>query len=113
MSKYTKEQLEQQFATAPEMIRDALFSDETSNAVKKISDRHGLHVDQMGDLADEMGVVMLGLEPAKDFVKNIQDRLRLSASEAEQISMEVSKEVFVKLREAMQHPDDQDGQTTT
>lgn len=106
MSKYNKEELEKQFATAPDMIRQALFSDETSAAVRAIGDKHGLHIDQIGSLADEIGVTMLGLEPASDFIKNIQTRLNISASEAEQIAMEVNKNIFLRLREVMKKPEE-------
>ncbi|MCC6290673.1 hypothetical protein IT398_01215 [Candidatus Nomurabacteria bacterium] len=101
MKTYTQEELDKQFDQAPAIVREALFSKETSDRIKLIGDRHKLHIDQIGSLSDEIGLVMLGLEPSNIFVSNIETRLGIERSLAEQIATNVNKEIFLKIRESL------------
>ncbi len=101
MSNYTQEILDKKYDEAPELLRKIMYADETIAVIRRIGSAHQLHIDQVGGLVDEIDYVILGLEPSIKFTANIQERLGISAAEAEQIAMEVNKEIFMKIRESL------------
>ena len=101
MSKHTKQEFESHFEKAPMIIREALFAEETAEKIKKIGDKHSLHIDQIGQLASETGFVILGLETSDHFISNIESQLAIERSVAEQIATDVNKEIFLKIRESL------------
>lgn len=104
---YTEEQLNQAFERLPEDIQSAIADAATEKRVAAIGERHNLHVDQIGKLADETGLVMLGLDHPDKFVSNLIKRLGVSPAEAETIAGEINAEVFAGLRQSIKRLADQ------
>lgn len=102
MNTYTSEQLNERFWQLPESLREAMIAVETASTVVAIGKKYQLHVDQIGELADEIGLVMLGLARAEDFVTHIIARLGLDRVVAEAIAREVNDQIFLKIRESLQ-----------
>lgn len=97
----TKEQLKEIYRVLPEDIKEAMFAVDTSEAIQNVCKAFGLHIDQMGELADEVGRVMLGLTSPKDFIGNIEKRLNISEVKAKQITRDVNENIFVKIRDSL------------
>ena len=68
--------------------------------IKSIGDRHGLHIDQLGILEEEIGLVMSGKGPADDFVSNIENRLDISTQHAIDLATDVNVEIFIPARQS-------------
>ncbi len=98
---YTEEKLREKFETLPTGLRQAIASVDTANTVQAIAKKYLLHVDQMGALASETGLVLLGLTHPRDFTKNLATRLRLSDEKSLQIAKEISAQILLKVKEAL------------
>lgn len=101
MESYSEEQLNTAFERLPVDIQEAIADAETEKKVAAIGRRHALHIDQIGLLADETGLVMLGLRHPQDFIKNLTQHLGIAPTEAETIAQEINTEVLAGLREAI------------
>lgn len=98
---YTEEQLLETYNKLPADIQAAIADAETEKKITIIGQRHNLHVDQIGDLADETGLVMLGLKHPNQFVSSLAQRLNLAPNEAETIAQEINREVLVTIRDTI------------
>ncbi len=98
---YTEDALREKFESLPAGLRQAIASVDTANAVQAIAKRYILHVDQMGALSSETGLVLLGLTHPRDFTRNLAARLRVSEPRALEIARSVSEAVLVKVKEGL------------
>jgi len=96
---YTLEQIEEKYRQLPEAVKEAMYSVETSDAVLAIGKKYDLHIDQIGLLAEEAGLVMLGLTPSYQFIDSIQKKLGANRATAENITLDVNTEIFLPIRE--------------
>lgn len=94
-------ELQQKFKKLPENLRDAIFSVDTANIIQAISKKYGLAVDKMGELADEVGLLMLGITHPKDFVANLGSRLGTDAETTQKIAQELNAQIFSKVKESL------------
>jgi len=99
---FTTEQIENQYQTLPNEIKEAMLKIETADIVRTIGNKYALHVDQVGELADEIGLVMLGLTRPNEFVTHIIARIGVDHIVAEAIAKEVNEQIFLKIRESLQ-----------
>ncbi len=79
-----------------------MASMDSTNNIRAIGNKYALHVDQIGELGDEIGLVMLGLTKTGDFVTHLIARLGLDRPVAEAIAREVNEQIFLKIRESLQ-----------
>ncbi len=98
---YTEDRLREQFETLPEGLKGAITSVDTANIIQNIAKKYMLHVDQMGSLASETGLVLLGFTHPRSFVANLSSRLRVNESRALEIAKDISAQILVKVREAL------------
>ena len=99
---YTKEQLAQKYLELPEDLKEAMIEVRTAETIYDIGQKNNLHVDQIGELADEVGLAMLGLTKSEDFLTHIKNRLQIDQTTAEQITREVNEQIFLPIRESLQ-----------
>ncbi len=93
--------LREQLAQLPAKLQKAIRSTEVSEKLRTISQKHRLHIDQGQILENETYMVLLGLEPASDYQKNIKRELRVSDEDAANISKEVRESIFLSVRDAL------------
>jgi predicted RNA-binding protein with RPS1 domain len=98
----TPQQYRDYYRRLPDNIREAYSSEDTVNKIKAISDKHRLHIDQLGELSDEIGLVMLGITKPTDFVKNIAERLKVDQVTAEAVGVDINNEIFLPIRESLE-----------
>jgi len=111
---YTKEQLAQKYRELPEDLKEAMVEVRTAETIYDIGQKNNLHVDQIGELADEVGLAMLGLTKSDDFLSHIKNRLQIDQNTAEQITREVNEQIFLPIRESLMklHTENNDGVET-
>ena len=85
----------------PSDLKTAIYSADSSTAIENISKKYGLHIDQMGKLAEETGLVMLGVTHPKDFISNLAKRLQVDQLTAKSIAQDVNEQIFKKVRESL------------
>ena len=91
----------ERYRDLPEDIQQALFSSATSDAILAIGKKNELAIDKIGELVDETGLVMLGITPPSDYVKNLVNRLSVPQEKAKAIAEEINQKVFQPVRESL------------
>ncbi len=104
MSEYTISQLNTQFENLPEMLKEAITSTETAQAIKKISEQHKLHIDEAGKLANETGLVMFGLTRPYMFTTRLSRALNIDKDKAEKIAQAVNAQIFSPIQDYLKNP---------
>ena len=98
---YTPEQLEEKFNSLPENVRKTLTSVDVEERLLSIGRAHKLHLDIIGELADETGLVMLGLTHPRNYVVHLSERLGIPNDEAVALARDVNEQIFSPIREAL------------
>lgn len=89
------------YRALPQDLKDALYGIETTEAIQTVSRAYGLHIDQMGELSNAIGQVMLGALHPRDFTKRIKADLGIDEQKASALTREVNLSVFTKIRESL------------
>lgn len=97
-----EKKIKDRLAELPKDILDAVQSSDLDKKVQEIGTRHQLHLDQIGDLADETMLVMLGFTETEDFVNTVARRLKIIPDKAASISSEISNAIFMPIRTSLQ-----------
>ncbi|MFC1625295.1 hypothetical protein ACFL1O_00195 [Patescibacteria group bacterium] len=98
---YTQEEILKKYQTLPEDLQKAIFSMDTANIIQKIAKDNDLNVEKMGILADEAGLLMLGITRPNNFISNLTSRLEIDKSTAGKIGQEINAQIFSKIRESL------------
>lgn len=101
MVSLTPQQLGDLYENLPDNIREAYSSVDTTKALQAIGKKHGIHLDDLGELVSETGLVMLGATHPKDYIRNIARRLEIETEQARAIAQDVNETVFRPLRESL------------
>ena len=101
MQNYTDQQISQMYDSLPEDLKDSIFSVDTTSVVNEIGRKYGLAIDKIGDLANETGMVMLGVTHPNEFIGNLADRLDVDKEKARAIAQEINEQIFKKVRESL------------
>ncbi len=107
---YTEEKLELAFDNLPADVREAMSSINTTNVVKNLGKKYSLHTDKVGELAEEIGLFMLGFTRPTDFLTQVQTRLGVPLETAGDIVKDVNIQLFFPIRESLKkihHPEEQ------
>lgn len=84
----------EKFKNLPQKLKDALFSEDTTDTIFSVGKENGLTVFQMEELADEVGLVILGVNTPEDFPKNIEKKLKIDAKKTESLSRAFTEKIF-------------------
>ncbi|MCX6712922.1 MAG: hypothetical protein NTY66_01805 [Candidatus Vogelbacteria bacterium] len=100
--KFSKEELRAKYDLLPLELKEALDSDTLLDTIQEVSLKYRLHVDQRGDLAEEIGLVLLGATPLENFLGSLETRLRLPVNIAGEIVKDVNSKLFFPIRTALE-----------
>lgn len=98
---YIGEEFQKRFKALPPDIQEALTAVASVDTIFAIGKKHGLMVDQIGTMADEIWKVMLGLANPKDFIRNLASALGIESEKASAIASEVNTQMFQPVRESL------------
>lgn len=93
MSSFTLEQYVEAFDKTPPKLKDALFADYTSAAIKTILSRHNVENVAL-DVSATIGYMLVGLLPVKKIIKILQEETGLDHKTARDIAYEIREQVF-------------------
>lgn len=93
--------LEEKFKTLPPDVQHAITSVDIARQLTDIGKKHHLHVDQLDELFDEAGLVMLGLTKPRDLIKNLRRRVSISDDESRAVVHEIDVQIFSPIRESL------------
>jgi len=101
MKHFTDQEIEDAIKKVPKSIHDEISSGEdTAIVVAQIGQKYGLHIDQIGILAELNRNMLLGLIGPEEFLKELV-AAGVSDTDARQIMTEINQKIFVPLREQM------------
>ncbi len=117
MNPEIEKEIKDQIASLPERVRAIIASTDITGEIIKIKEKHHLMLDQISTLEIETMMVMIGLEPAEDFVDNLQENLKIDEKKAIDIANDVNESIFKEIRHAMMEQDteeegEEDGKET-
>jgi hypothetical protein len=101
MTKLTSQQLKEIYQKLPEDLKDAMFSVDSAEIIQSLGKKYNLAIDKTGELADETGLVMLGLTHPRDFISNLSQRLGVDKETARKIAEEINQQIFAKVRDSL------------
>lgn len=107
MKEYTAEELQAKFEQLPQELREAISSTKIHDLIKHIGEEQGLMIDQIGELVDQVGLVMLGLTKGSGFVDNISNSLAVTPEKARIIADRINTDVFYSLRNHMRDKEEE------
>mgnify|MGYP001617430965 CR=1 FL=1 len=101
MKNFTEEQIAQMYDNLPEDLKDAIFGLEMNEIVERIGRENQLNIEQIGELANETGMVMLGVTHPNEFIANLAERLEADKEKARIIAQEINEQIFKPVRESL------------
>jgi hypothetical protein len=94
-------QIQQRIGELPPDVQAAIASSDFDKKVQAVGQRHGLHIDQMEKLGDEVMLVMLGFMSAESFTSNIVAEVGVDAEKAGRIAADINAEILLPIRESL------------
>lgn len=95
------EEFEKIFAELPEDVKEAMTAVNTVNIMMDMKIKYGLHIDQVGELSAEVGMLMIGAIHPQEFIGKVEAGLRIPRETAAQIAAEVNEKIFRPVRESL------------
>lgn len=101
MEDYPKEQILQLIEYLPKDLKEALFSERTSEAIYNVCKKNNLPDEKIPELAKYVGYALVGLLPPSDFQKKIEKELQLESEVAKEINHAINRFVFFSVRSSL------------
>lgn len=91
----------ERFESLPDDLKTALTSEEVDASIQGVAKKHFLHIDQTGELADETGLVMLGLTKTDEYINNLKERLGVPQQKAAEIAKDIDEQVLRPIKASL------------
>ena len=101
MGRLTLSEFRKKYAELPQNLREAYESVRTTEILEEIGKKHGLQIDETGELVDETGYVMLGVTKPDEYIQKLEDALEIPREKAREVALEVNELVFKPIRDAL------------
>ena len=101
MTEYNQKQLWGLFNVLPEKLKDAIFSEETANAIFDICEKHQIEDNQKSKIAKLVGDSLMGLLPPDKLQESIKTETWIEQTEAEKIALEINRFILYPVKEAL------------
>lgn len=95
--------LEDQFSKLPPELRKAIADSAWEKKILAIGKRNGLHIDQLGVLQSELALAISGLIDFDEFFAEIQKRLSITSSVAQDVVDGANAEIFSVIRDRLKY----------
>ena len=93
--------IEERTAELPEDVRNAIQSADFEEKVRALGSKHNLHIDQVGELGDEVMLAMLGFSPLESLEGRLAEALKITPEAARALTTDVGTEILGSIRESM------------
>lgn len=101
MTEYNQKQLWGLFNVLPDKLKDAIFSEETANAISDICKKHQIEDDKKSKIAKFVGDSLMGLLPPDKLQESIEVETGIERAEAEKIALEINRFILYPVKEAL------------
>ncbi|MBP9668787.1 MAG: hypothetical protein KBE09_00670 [Candidatus Pacebacteria bacterium] len=107
----TKE-LAGQFEKLPPVVQHAITGAHTEEHLRKLSEKHQLHLDQWQVLENEVMLTLFGLQPISELSAHIEKEVGVTHAVAQELTLAISEEIFEPIRQELEreleHPEAQE-----
>lgn len=97
----TEETILQRYDSLPDDLKQSLMGVGTASELYKIGKNANLGVEKIGRLAEEVGLIILGLTPSQNFISDLKQKLEVTEEKAGEIASEVNARIFLPIRESL------------
>ncbi len=101
MRKITAAEFSSRYDALPEELQNAIYSPDTKSAIRQIAASQQLHLDQLEQLDYAVALVMLGVIAPENFIKEIEDGVRIPHENARSLTTLINEKIFLPIRELM------------
>lgn len=101
MKDYTNEEIDEIYKNLPDDLKRAFSSANTGKIVEKIGRENQLNIEQIGDLANETSMVMLGVTHPNEFITNLAERLEADKEKTRAIAQKINEQIFKPVRDSL------------
>jgi hypothetical protein len=103
MEQNSEQLVKDRLAELPADVRDAIQSSDLDVKVQTIGTKNSLHVDQIGELSDEVMLTMLGFLPLESFASRLSQVLNVAPAVGDTLAADINTEIFGPIRESMKN----------
>jgi len=94
--------LEERFDQMPEAVQSAITSTDVDAHMRKLAQKHDLHLDQWQELETEVMMALMGIKPVSQLQENIKKNVRVDDGAAKELSDSISSVVLSPIREELE-----------
>lgn len=98
MIQVVRDQALQRYDLLSENLKDALFSLNNAEIVRKVGESHHLTEDKIVAIGKIIGYIILGFIHSEDLAQEIKDALNLNSEIANSIAQEIDRKIFALIR---------------
>lgn len=102
----TLQEIQQKFEELPENLKWAIMAANIDEHLTTIGQRHGLNIDQLGQLSLETHMVVLGYTPPDNFESSLKGSLNLPDDKNKEIIKEINEQILEQIREKLKSFDE-------
>lgn len=95
------QQVQQRLAELPADVQAAIQSSDLHTKITTIGAKYQLHIDQMGELEDEVMLAMLGFAPLEGLGVQLTRGLNLAPDVGEKLAADIHTQIFASIRESI------------
>ena len=100
MEQYTPEQFWKFYKKLPQELKDALFAEETGNAIYDICKRNEV-LEKLGEISDHIGQVLLGVLLPGKFQEILEKKMELDLEKSKKILHEINRLIFSAVKHSL------------
>lgn len=89
-------------------MQKAVSSNEILEKIREVGGNNNLMIDQIGELIDQVGLIMLGLAKSSGFVRDISSRLSIDTDTAKKVAQDINTAIFQDLKNIMMGKENED-----
>lgn len=75
------------------------------NKLESIGNKHGLRVDELGTLVEEVRMVLSGKASSKDFPKKLRSKLNWDENKIDSVVKDINEQILIDMRKSLAMPD--------
>ena len=95
--KYIREQFWKIYKKLPQELKDALFAEETGNAIYDVCKRNDI-LNKLDGIVELVGKVLMGFLSPDEFQETLEKELKLKKEVAKKVSREINWSIFYPVR---------------
>jgi hypothetical protein len=99
---YSKEQLWKLYEKLPQELKEAVFSEETSDSIWEACIKNKIEGNEISEVARYTGRVLLGILPPAEFRETLEKEVKLDKEQAKKVAQEINRFVFYPVKSSLE-----------